>query len=748
MAPRDLTTAVWDGRGRRAAGRRGVARGRVDACDDTEAIARDTSRRVARNGRARRRVRAQLALFRATWRVVVNARARRYRTTTRERLSGTTVSFGDARGVGCRLRARSSGHLEPSSTPNASSRRARRPAESDMSLSTSLAAAAAVAARRGSCEIPHATTVGARRGSSSKPTRVPSRESLLAECASLPPTHARTSSSSAALGGGSGGDDAEVLSSEISLDVDENARTPAGRPLPLNTVVPTPPTRPETLDAPSPREDPATKAPPPRRYDPSEVRPRRYRPVSIRPRRAENAFCAPPLAREIKTPFGVKIRASEHPPPRIAPQRISPPAGAPAVRSGARRLPGRRATRPSSPRARPLHRRVVLFPRLPRLPHPLRPPRRPLRRRRPLLRVALQPRNVRVAVAHALASARRRDATSSTGTRPAYATSARPRTRIRPAVRVRAREPSRVASRPGQPRSTALLRRRGAFSRGVRAERRDGGGDDARRRLRVRRHPRATRRRTMVRRRARDSRRRRARRGDGGENRARERARGRAGAKITQGIRAQSSVVARRFARRRRRRVLPRYGRVITRARTGRSRPRSRRDVRETPFCVVPFVFFGRGDRFVGAIGAGSSQPPGVFRVPRRELDRRRRRRGRRLARLRRRLRRLANPLGELRRVREPRRRRIAPIGSFRDVSRRRRSGDERGGGGEGVRGRRRVHSRVRDVGRSARRRGGVIPRVVVRVDRRTTSGTSSATRRARDAHATRTKTNRSRGRR
>lgn len=422
-----------------------------------------------------------------------------------------------------------------------------------MSLSTSLAAA--VAARRGSCEIPHATTVGARRGSSSKPTRVPSRESLLAECASLPPTHARTSSASAALGGGPGGDDAEVLSSEMSLDVDENARTPAGRSvLPMNNVVPTPPTRPETLDAPSPREDPATEAPPPRRYDPSEVRPRRYRPVSIRPRRAENAFCAPPLAREIKTPFGGKIRASEQPPPHIAPQRISPPAGAPAVRSLHRRPPGRRATRPSSPRARPLHRRVVLFPRLPRLPHPLRPPRRPLRRRRPLLRVALQPRDVRVAVAHALASARRRDATSSTGTQPAYATSARPRTRIRPGVRVRAFEPSRVASRPGQPRSTALVRRRRAFSRGVRAERRDGGGDDARRRLRVRRHPRATHRRAMVRRRARDRRRRRARRGDRRENRARKRARkrarGRARAKITQGIRAESSVVARRFARR------------------------------------------------------------------------------------------------------------------------------------------------------------------------------------------------------
>jgi hypothetical protein len=287
-----------------------------------------------------------------------------------------------------------------------------------MSLSTSLAAAAAVAARRGSCEIPHATTVGARRGSSSKPTRVPSRESLVAECASLPPTHARTSSASAALGGGPGGDDAEVLSSEIS-DVDENARTPAGRPLPMNNVVPTPPTRPETLDTPSPREDPATEAPPRRRYDPSEVRPHRYRPVSTRPRRAENAFCAPPLAREIKTPFGVlKILVS------LSRQRIPPPAGAPAVRSGDRRPPGRRATRPSSPRARPVHRRVVLFPRLPRLPHPLRPPRRPLRRRRPLLRVAIQSRDVRVAVADALASARRRDATSSTRTQPAYATSA------------------------------------------------------------------------------------------------------------------------------------------------------------------------------------------------------------------------------------------------------------------------------------------------------------------------------------
>ena len=52
---RDLTTlTARDGRGRRAARRRGVARGRVDAGDDAEAIARDTSRRVARNGRARR----------------------------------------------------------------------------------------------------------------------------------------------------------------------------------------------------------------------------------------------------------------------------------------------------------------------------------------------------------------------------------------------------------------------------------------------------------------------------------------------------------------------------------------------------------------------------------------------------------------------------------------------------------------------------------------------------------------------
>ena len=169
-----------------------------------------------------------------------------------------------------------------------------------MSFSTSVAAAVTVAARRGSCEITHATTVGARRGSSSKPTRVPSRESLLSECASLPPTHARTSSASAALGGGPGGDDSEVLSSEISS---ENARTPAGRPLPMNNVVPTPPTRPETLSAPSPRQDTATEAPPRRRYDPFEVRSARYRPVSIRPRRPENAFHAPPLAREMKTPF-------------------------------------------------------------------------------------------------------------------------------------------------------------------------------------------------------------------------------------------------------------------------------------------------------------------------------------------------------------------------------------------------------------------------------------------------------------
>ena len=341
LKTRDSTTAARD-LARAAARRRGVARGRVDACGDTEAISRDTSRRVARNGRARRRVAHSWHFFRATWRVVVNARC--------ERLSCTAVSFVDARGVGCRLRARSRGHLEPSSTTNACTRRARRPAECDMSLSTSLAAA--VGARRGSCEIPHATTVGARRGSSSKPTRVPSRESLLAECASLPPTHARTSSASAALGGGPGGDDAEVLSSEISLDVDENARTPAGRSvLPMNNVVPTPPTRPETLDAPSPREDPATEAPPPRRYDPSEVRPRRYRPVSIRPRRAENAFCAPPLAREIKTPFGVKIRASEQSPPRIAPQRpTSRPYGQVLIQSNSPNAP---ASRPHRPTTRP-----------------------------------------------------------------------------------------------------------------------------------------------------------------------------------------------------------------------------------------------------------------------------------------------------------------------------------------------------------------------------------------------------------
>ena len=71
----------------------------------------------------------------------------------------------------------------------------------------------------------------------------------------------------------------------------------------MNNVVPTPPTRPETLSAPSPRQDTATEAPPRRRYDPFEVRSARYRPVSIRPRRPENAFHAPPLAREMKTPF-------------------------------------------------------------------------------------------------------------------------------------------------------------------------------------------------------------------------------------------------------------------------------------------------------------------------------------------------------------------------------------------------------------------------------------------------------------
>ena len=53
-------------------------------------------------------------------------------------------------------------------------------------------------------------------------------------------------------------------------------------------------------------------------------------------------------------------------------------------------------------------------------------------------------------------------------------------------------------------------------------------------------------------------------------------------------------------------------------------------------------------------------------------------------------------------------------------------------GDDESVRGRRRVHRRVRVVERRAHRRGGVIPRVFVRVDRRITSETSSATRRER----------------
>ena len=168
---------------------------------------RETDARVAS-------ARAQLALFRATWRerdttiirpsvsspreasVVASARSRVDSSSPRRRRARARVARArSAEGSTCPSR-------RPSPPPSPSPRVA--------------------ALARSRTPRPSARVADLRPSRRACPAA-----SLLSECASLPPTHARTSSASAALGGGPGGDDSEVLSSEISS---ENARTPAGPP--------------------------------------------------------------------------------------------------------------------------------------------------------------------------------------------------------------------------------------------------------------------------------------------------------------------------------------------------------------------------------------------------------------------------------------------------------------------------------------------------------------------------------------
>ena len=242
-----------------------------------------------------------------------------------------------------------------------------------MSFSTSVAAAVTVAARRGSCG--SRTPRPSARVADLRPSRrACPAASLLAECASLPPTHARVERERRPRRRSSS-DDSEVLVRDIvrkrphsrGRPPDEQRRSDAADS-------PGDPQR--ALPAPGYR-DGGTPAPPIR---PVRGALRRYRPVSIRRRRPENAFHAPPLARD-------ENAFRQHP--------IESPTSLSARRSRGRRVGDGRERRVARgpPRTHPLHRRVVSFPRLPRLPDPLRPPRRPQRRRR-LLRVALHPRRV------------------------------------------------------------------------------------------------------------------------------------------------------------------------------------------------------------------------------------------------------------------------------------------------------------------------------------------------------------------
>ena len=477
--------------------------------------------------------------------------------------------FVDARGVCCRLRALSRGLSSPRR------RRARaRVARTD--LPRDLHVLLDVRRRRRHrrrasrlCEITHATTVGARRGSSSKPTRVPSRESLLAECASLPPTRTRARRARA------------PPSAAVPAATTRRSSRPRYRPKTPALPQDAPPDEQRRSDAADSPGDPQRALPAPGYRDGGTPAPP-IRPVrgALRPISTRIDTTASPRKRVSRTAARARDENAFRQHPNLSLRRLFPP----AVGSGRalRRRPRTARRAWSSPRTHPLHRRVVSFPRLPRLPDPLRPPRRPLRRRRPS--ASLFTLGTSAWLWQTLTRARDEEMPlhQNQNPEPGFDPPSEPRARA-----VEGGVASWATLVDGPPSSLSP-----SFSRGARRSdamtaamtRDDVSAFDA---------TRARRRRAMVRRRAWDRRCGRARRGNGrgnGRERASERPRGERVARRSP--RAESSVVAERFDRRRPRR---------------RPRPSSR--TRRHSACSdvsPPFPCVGRRDRVVRAVGAGS----------------------------------------------------------------------------------------------------------------------------------------------
>ena len=380
---RDLTTlTAREGRGRRAARRRGVARGCVDAGDDAEAIARDTSRRVARNGRARRLCARTAGTF------------PRHLASCRER--DTTIirpSVSSTREASVVASARSRVDSSSPRRRRARARVARTDLPRDLHVlldvrrrrrhrrrASRLLRDHARHDRRRASRIFVQADARAHPREPSRPVRLASADARAHVERERRP---RRRSRRRRLGG--------PLVRDIVRKRPHSRRTPPPDEQRRSDAADSPGDPQRALPAPGYR-DGGTPAPP--------IRPVRgaLRPISTR-----IDTTASPRKRVSRTAARARDENAFRQHPNLSLRRLFPPAVARAARSGDGRE--RRVARGPPPRTHPLHRRVVSFPRLPRLPDPLRPPRRPLRRRRRLLRVALHPRHVRLALADAHASA-------------------------------------------------------------------------------------------------------------------------------------------------------------------------------------------------------------------------------------------------------------------------------------------------------------------------------------------------------